>query len=742
MKKALSLVLSIALLLSLCLVAVQAAPAAGLITEQGADPDPDGGRQLIHVDASVTNPDDYKKIVGFKFSADVTQNGGLGEYDSGTGDFDFNMNSFIVSRGARAYDEFGWDLSGSFPTYIGPASEMATYVQDGASGTFLGGMFYGNAINVDFDDIEYAGQKNAEDTNWIGLFKEGESVLSICAQFGTEIEITEFEWIFTDMDKDPDEPEDDDALHVEYDEYWDIPTIAFEDLDEDGIPDDENFHNYVDIKVPSFREGPFPVVLWIHGGAWSSLDRKSVIINKTMTQLLSKGFAVVSVEYQLTEVLPVVNMAYKTGYPRMIYDLKAAVRFLRANAEKYNLDPSFIASMGESAGAHLALLMGATNGELEYEGLDVIPDNYSYSSDVQTMVSYFGPTTLVAGDGPACAGANWSAIGVEGGFMLDMIMGMFGMDPSEAVLSGSTDKIDASPYRQLTTDDNLIPLFVTHGINDGAVTIEQSYVFVTKYAELAGLPAPTFEDYVDSEGAEKSIMKDYDLPNFTTQFLKNGPHGNKAAFDGVTARNAITNFLVNLSPLAADKTALKAGYDPAKAIDLSKYVSEGADRLSTALNVAKSLLDDAALKVKDQDAVDKALSDINFALERLVLRGDKTELAKLIEDSKKKVRTDETDEVWEAFTEALAWAESVFADEDAIESDVEDAFTSLQAAYSALSANTNVTTPEDPEDPETPEDEDKTSPKTGDTSSAIPVAIMMVSMGALAIVVRKRKVRS
>src|SRR5262249_32279005 len=98
--------------------------------------------------------------------------------------------------------------------------------------------------------------------------------------------------------------------------------------------------------------------------------------------LLSKGYAVASINYRLSQ---------HAVYPAQIEDCKAAVRFLRANAKKYNLDPDHFGVWGASAGGHLVALLGTTGGGKELEGDG---GNKEVSSKVQAVVNWFGPTDL------------------------------------------------------------------------------------------------------------------------------------------------------------------------------------------------------------------------------------------------------------------------------------------------------------------------------------------------------------
>src|SRR5262249_35630047 len=144
----------------------------------------------------------------------------------------------------------------------------------------------------------------------------------------------------------------------------------------------------LDLYLPSAGPGPFPVVVWIHGGAWLTGSRFPA---PNAAQLTSLGFAVASVDYRLT------SQAGQWGaepviFPAQIHDVKGAVRWLRANAATYNLDPARFGCWGSSAGGHLAALL-ATSGDVPaLEG--TVGGNAGFSSAVQACADFFGPTDL------------------------------------------------------------------------------------------------------------------------------------------------------------------------------------------------------------------------------------------------------------------------------------------------------------------------------------------------------------
>jgi len=150
-------------------------------------------------------------------------------------------------------------------------------------------------------------------------------------------------------------------------------TKAHRDLDyvKDGHP-----RNKLDLYVPEKADGPLPVIVWVHGGAWLGGSKD----NPPALPLVRHGYAVASINYRLSQHAP---------FPAQIEDCKAAIRWLRANAKTYNLDPAHIGVWGASAGGHLVALLGTAGGVKEWEARG---GNADQSSRVQTVVDLFGPT--------------------------------------------------------------------------------------------------------------------------------------------------------------------------------------------------------------------------------------------------------------------------------------------------------------------------------------------------------------
>ena len=198
-----------------------------------------------------------------------------------------------------------------------------------------------------------------------------------------------------------------------------------------------------------------PLIVWVHGGAWRSGSRKDVPLDG----LVRRGFAVASVDYRLSPV---------ARFPAQVHDIKAAVRFLRAREKEFGYGATRIAVAGNSAGGHLAALVGVTNGNSELEG-DVGQDR-SQKSDVQAIVSLYGMsdlTTILAQSTPHGLEVRVPA--------LQLLLGGQPQDvPDLARLASPVFHVDA-------TDP---PLLLIHGDQDPQAPINQSHELQGRYEAL------------------------------------------------------------------------------------------------------------------------------------------------------------------------------------------------------------------------------------------------------------------
>jgi len=163
-------------------------------------------------------------------------------------------------------------------------------------------------------------------------------------------------------------------------------TKAYRDL---AYVTDGHERNKLDLYVPEKAEGALPLIVWIHGGGWQGGSKERC----PALPLVSKGYAVASINYRLSQ---------HAKFPAQIEDCKAALRWLRANASKYHLDPEHVGVWGASAGGHLVALLGTTAAVKEFD----TGGNADQSSKVQCVCDWFGPTDFVALGGKSSGADN------------------------------------------------------------------------------------------------------------------------------------------------------------------------------------------------------------------------------------------------------------------------------------------------------------------------------------------------
>lgn len=229
----------------------------------------------------------------------------------------------------------------------------------------------------------------------------------------------------------------------------------------------------LDIYLPNEGEGPFPVIASIHGGAWMIGD-KADVQQLPMLEGIKRGYAVACINYRLS---------HEAIFPAQIYDCKAAIRFIRAHAEKYHFDASRIAAWGGSAGGHLSALLGTSAGIKGME--DPAMGNPSASSAVQAVVVWYGPTEsfLTMDDELKASGSG--------------VPDHSAPDSPESRLVGRliTDVPHmvrfASPMSYITM--NVPPFLIQHGSRDQLVPVEQSMRFAAQLERVAGKDKVIFE---------------------------------------------------------------------------------------------------------------------------------------------------------------------------------------------------------------------------------------------------------
>jgi acetyl esterase/lipase len=203
---------------------------------------------------------------------------------------------------------------------------------------------------------------------------------------------------------------------------------------------------------------PVGLIVWVHGGAWRAGSRAS----PGLLGLTSRGWALASVDYRLSTA---------ARFPAQVFDIKAALRYLRAHAGEYGVAGVPFVIAGSSAGGHLAALVGVSNGVRELEG--TVGDDLSASSDVQAIVSLYGAsnlTTILEQSSPHGLSVRVPA--------LELLLG--GQPVAQPALARL-----ASPVFHVDGRDP--PLLLLHGGQDDQMPAQQSRELELAYQKL-GLP--------------------------------------------------------------------------------------------------------------------------------------------------------------------------------------------------------------------------------------------------------------
>ena len=221
----------------------------------------------------------------------------------------------------------------------------------------------------------------------------------------------------------------------------------------------------LDVYVPEDTKGPLPVIFYVHGGGWM-MGSKTLAFLDGIIGLIEHGYAVISVDYRL---------APKTTFPEFLFDVKTAVRWARANAAEYGFDPERFGMAGDSAGGHIALMMGFTADRPEYAG-----ESYGWkgvSDGLQAICDMYGPSIL------AESAAQYYR--------------------ESGVARSPVDVLDrASTYKRTfgTNNTNLLrlispislvhkdipPVLIMHGVKDGVVPFQHSTLLDEKIKEVCG----------------------------------------------------------------------------------------------------------------------------------------------------------------------------------------------------------------------------------------------------------------
>ena len=211
-----------------------------------------------------------------------------------------------------------------------------------------------------------------------------------------------------------------------------------------------NGRQVLDLYLPQHVGRPVALVLYIHGGGWAGGDKSELQANSGWQTYLNQGFAVASINYTLSDT---------AKFPQQIYDVNAAIRFLRANAGKYRLNGK-IGLWGGSAGGQLAALAGASCGVSSLQNKEGVTKG---SSCVQAVVDGMGPTDFLEMDDHLYDSTSLKhdpANSAESRY-LGCAQGL------KACPASTVER--ANPITYLTTSSQVPPYFIVHGDADTLV---------------------------------------------------------------------------------------------------------------------------------------------------------------------------------------------------------------------------------------------------------------------------------
>jgi len=258
----------------------------------------------------------------------------------------------------------------------------------------------------------------------------------------------------------------------------------------------------LDVYLPE-GDGPFPVILSIHGGAFKGGDKRDGQL-APIFEGLRRGYAIVSINYRLSP---------EAIFPAQIYDVKAAVRWIRANAKQYKFNPDKIAAWGGSAGGTLVALAGTSGNVKELEDLTL--GNPAQSSRVQAVVDWFGPTDFLKMDDQL----------KESNVKNPQIHSIPDSPESELIGKNLVDAPElvkaVNPETYITPDDP--PFLIQHGLIDHLVPYQQSVNFAQKLELVLGKDKVTLELFENNDHGGPAFTKAqniYKVFAFLDQYLK------------------------------------------------------------------------------------------------------------------------------------------------------------------------------------------------------------------------------
>jgi acetyl esterase/lipase len=247
----------------------------------------------------------------------------------------------------------------------------------------------------------------------------------------------------------------------------------------------------LDIYLPNKGIGPFPIIVAIHGGSFYMGDKRDFQIAPIL-EAVDQGYAVVSINYRLTG---------EAKFPAQVHDVKAAIRWIRANSKQYLLNPSKIALWGDSAGGYLSAIAGTSTGNKALE--DPTLGNPNQSCEVSAIVDWYGPIDFSTMTGIK----RMEGVGVR----------LFGKSVNEAPDLYAL----SNPETHLTR--NAPPVLIQHGAQDRLIPHEQSTHFAEEYRKTVGHDKVVLDVFPGADHLDEQFNTPQNVQrviHFLNQYLK------------------------------------------------------------------------------------------------------------------------------------------------------------------------------------------------------------------------------
>jgi acetyl esterase/lipase len=234
----------------------------------------------------------------------------------------------------------------------------------------------------------------------------------------------------------------------------------------------------LDIYIPASGSKPYPVIVWMHPGGFyegdkaGPVDLANIGIMQLVKPILARGYAVVSINQRLS---------HEAIFPAPMYDVKAAIRWIKANAAKYNLSAKKVAAWGSSAGGYFAAFLAASGGVKELEDLSM--GNPKQSSRITAAVDWYGPTDFLQMD-PQHIQLGQKPLHNDATSPESRLMG-------EQITKIPKKCQAANPITYVKADH--APIYIQHGKADDIVPYLQSVMLVDKLKAVRGKAEVIFE---------------------------------------------------------------------------------------------------------------------------------------------------------------------------------------------------------------------------------------------------------